>query len=183
MSAPKTDALPLGDTPVAPGLEWIARDSVNALASIGGRVKPSFNALRTLSILLPALLLIGGCPQTSPGPEASLRQFLDHVKQGRGADAFRSLTQENQKVLLDKMHSLRGAEEGADAAGAFLFDEFGLSALSDPENIVIVSPIGKEVRLRVSVEQGRSADIRLVQEGGHWSVDLLGSMNVAEVPG
>ncbi|MCB9654851.1 MAG: hypothetical protein H6729_12050 [Deltaproteobacteria bacterium] len=57
-----------------------------------------------------------------------------------------------------------------------LFSDLRLIVLGEPENIVLVSPFGQEVTLRVSLAQGRSADFRLVREGKAWKVDLMSAL-------
>jgi hypothetical protein len=51
--------------------------------------------------------------------------------------------------------------------------------LSPPESVAVVSPPGPEATLRVTVKDGRSAEMRMVREGTGWKVDLLGSLKKA----
>lgn len=117
-----------------------------------------------------------GCAREAGRPEDALESFLREVSFGRAEAAWKRLTEESRDALVDRHRAL------AEAAGRtvddpkpaeFLFSTLDLVVLSPAESIVVVSPPGDVVTLRVTVEGGRSAEVRMVQQGGAWRVDLM----------
>ncbi len=135
--------------------------------------------LRAFSLVL---LMLGatttGCKKQEPRPEEVLKAFLADLQFGRAKHAWLSLTEQTQKELLKRHHTLTKAdgEKATEKPETILFSELGLVVLAAPENIVVVSPIGNEVRLRATVKGGKSAELYLRKESGGWKIDLLKSL-------
>ncbi|MBK8014372.1 MAG: hypothetical protein IPK13_23870 [Deltaproteobacteria bacterium] len=156
-----------------------------------------------LVLALAALLALGACQRrASDRPEDTLRAFLTRLREGRAQEAWHQLSGASQASLRDRAHreaerraSLKSDAPGApdapsgttsqgaaspsapdDEAYTLLFADLRLMVLGEPESIVLVSPFGPEVTLRVSLPRGRSADFRLVREGKEWKVDLMSAL-------
>lgn len=125
--------------------------------------------------------LVGSCANKRPKPEEALEAFLADVQYGRADSAWAALTEESRTRLLERHRALaEAAGKPVDETPAkILFGDLGLVVQSPPESIVVASPLGNEVTLRVTVEGGRSAEIRMVREGVRWKVDLTGSLERA----
>jgi hypothetical protein len=131
-------------------------------------------------------MLIGGfgCPENKADPEEAFKKFVADVHARRSEAVWNELTASTRAELTRRHKEIRastkrdGGAEG-DVAAAILFDELGLMVLNQPESIAIVSPPGQEVMLRVSVKDGRSADVKMVREDQTWKVDLLRSLSPA----
>jgi hypothetical protein len=131
---------------------------------------------RALSVLALAIALTG-CRAEVPTPEAALSQFVQDVRTRRAAAVWAGLSAASRAELE------RRAQAIAEATGApvekdparLLFTDLELVAIDKPEAVTVVSPVGSEVMLQVSLAGGRSARLRMVREGTRWKVDLLGS--------
>lgn len=133
-----------------------------------------------VACLLLGLTLAAGCKERRSSPEASLRTFLAQLYARQAKQAWQGLSKSSREALK------RDAEALARAAGDpevktspedLLFNQTELTLLAKPGSISVVSPLGgDEVLLRVTVEEGASANIRMVREGKEWKVDLVGSL-------
>ncbi len=121
---------------------------------------------------------IVGCRNDRPTPEEALRQFLQSLRSRRAKDAWGALSSGSRTKITEL------AKQTAEARGepvpkehaAALFTELELVALREPESVSVVSPLGNEVMLRVSVKGGQTANIRMVLEESRWKVDLMDAL-------
>lgn len=122
-----------------------------------------------------------GCADRRPRPEEALNAFLADLQYGRAESAWAALSESSRRELLERHRRLAEArgEKPDDSPSQILFGDLGLVAMSPPESVVVVSPLGNEAKLRVTVAGGRSAVIRMVREGAVWKVDLFGSLEPA----
>lgn len=129
------------------------------------------------------LLLVAtstGCKERRNSPEASLRTFLSQVYARQAKQAWQGLSKSSRDALRADAEALAQAA-GESAAKTspedLLFSQAELTLLAKPDSISVVSPLGgDEVLLRVTVEEGPSANVRMVREGKDWKVDLVGSL-------
>lgn len=134
--------------------------------------------------LVAACLLLGpslaACKDKKTTPEANLRTFLSQVYAHQGKQAWQGLSKGSQDALRADAEALARAAGDAKVetdADDLLFMQADLTLLAKPDSISVVSPLGgDEVLLRVTVEEGPSANIRMVREGRSWKVDLVGSL-------
>lgn len=133
-------------------------------------------------VLAVALSLAGGCRQAADQPEQALERFLAAVAAGRADEAWGALSSASKAALLARHEALARAG-GRDATAASpaetLFEELDLRLLAQPESVVVVSPLGNTVTLRVTVKDGPSTEIRMVREERGWSVDLESALKPA----
>lgn len=120
-------------------------------------------------------LLALGCRPAESRPEQALETFLQEVSFGRAEAAWTKLSSGSQAALRERHRRLREAagqppEEPEPAR--LLYGTAGLTVLNPAESVAVVSPPGDVVTLRVSVEGGSSAEVRMVKEEGGWRVDL-----------
>jgi hypothetical protein len=129
---------------------------------------------------LASSLPLAGCKDRSNSPEASLRTFLGQVYNRQAKQAWLGLSKGSQETLRKDAEALaRAAGEPAPKTTpeGLLFEDSELTLLAKPGSISVVSPLGgEEVLLRVTIEEGPSANIKMVREGRHWKVDLVGSL-------
>ena len=132
-------------------------------------------------IALVFLLALVAC-EKKLGPEETLNRFLADLRFGRSEQVWASLSQ-GARTQLEQRHAERrkvaGLPEQKPDPAKILFADLGLNLLSPPESVAVAGPISDTVRLRVTVEQGNSADIYMVQEGGAWKVDLAKSLKAS----
>ena len=136
--------------------------------------------------ILAALLGAAGCPENKVDPEDAFRKFARDVHEHRAEAVWSALTAAT-RADLELRHRALVRASGRDAGkesepppSEVLFDELGLALLNPIESVAVVSPPGgAEVMLRVSVKDGRSADIKMVREGQTWKVDLVSSLQKA----
>jgi hypothetical protein len=138
-------------------------------------------------------LLALGCRPAESRPEQVLEAFLQEVSFGRAEAAWNDLSKETRDALRERHRQLRRAagqppEEPEPAE--LLYGVAGLTVLNPAESVAVVSPPGDVVTLRVSVEGGRSAEVRMVRRDGVWRVDLRdllatrsSTVGDAEIPG
>jgi hypothetical protein len=133
---------------------------------------------RAIRLSFLALLLTSACPAPRPDPEEALKTFLSDLRNGRSEAAWSSLSAASRRELERRHEALeRAAGVKSDASAAqLLFEDLGLMVINPPESIAQASPQGRETTLRVSIKDGRSADVRMVLEENRWVVDLIGSM-------
>ncbi len=140
--------------------------------------------MRTVS-LLPVVALTcaftAACADRRPKPEEALNAFLADLQYGRADAAWAALSESSKHRLLEAHQQLvaAGSKADDDLASEILFGDLGLVVMSPPESVVVVSPLGNEAKLRVTVAGGKSADIRMVREGTAWKVDLVDSLHPA----
>lgn len=120
-------------------------------------------------------LLALACRPAESRPEQVLEAFLQEVSFGRAEAAWNKLSEETRNVLRERHRRLREAagqppEEPEPAE--LLYGVAGLTVLNPAESVAVVSPPGDVVTLRVSVEGGRSAEVRMIRRDGSWRVDL-----------
>jgi hypothetical protein len=122
-----------------------------------------------------------GCPRDRPRPEEALEAFLADIQYGRADAAWAALSEGSRQSLIERHRTLAtGAGEATEETPAqILFGDLNLVVMSPPESIIVASPLGNEVMLRVAVAGGKSADIRMVREGVAWKVDLTSSLHPA----
>ena len=176
MSAPKTDALPLGRRPSDAGY----KRSLGWLSTCDGSRVSHFSSRAAMV----AVLFAAACSPGVAEPERALAQFLGHVQRGRADDAWNALTAESQSQLRAQAATLAEAagQPPTDDVDEILFDQLRLRAPAKPDTIVVVGPLGERVRLRVSMpDDARSAELWMVKEDGRWKVDLVGSL-IARAP-
>jgi hypothetical protein len=103
---------------------------------------------------------------------------LSDVKQRRAEPAWAALSKPSKEALLADAKAL--AEATGDPPetdpGKLLFERSELLLLRVPESISVASRPGDVAVLRVPVEGGASANVRMVREGAAWKVDLMGSL-------
>lgn len=132
-------------------------------------------------LLLSVLCFLAlGCRPAESRPEDVLESFLQEVSFGRAEAAWRRLSERSREALVERHRALaEAAGEAVDPSpdpADVLSSTLGLTVLSPAESVVVVSPPGDVVTLRVSVEGGRSAEVRMVREDGSWRVDLVDSL-------
>lgn len=110
-----------------------------------------------------------------------MEAFLADIQYGRADSAWAALTEASRTRLLERHRALAAAagKPTDETPAKILFGDLGLVVQSAPESIVVASPLGNEVTLRVTVAGGKSAEIRMVREGIRWKVDLMGSLGPA----
>jgi hypothetical protein len=139
--------------------------------------------MRALSLfwVIALTCAAAGCADRRPRPEEALNAFLADLQYGRAEAAWAALSESSRTKLLERHQRLARAagKPSDDTPAQILFGELGIVVMSAPESVVVVSPLGNEAKLRVTVAGGRSADIRMVREGPAWKVDLLGSLDEA----
>ena len=123
----------------------------------------------------------GGCADRRPRPEEALNAFLADLQYGRAEAAWAALSESSRQKLIERHRLLSDArgKPADETPSQILFGDLGIVVMSPPESVVVVSPLGNEAKLRVTVAGGRSADIRMVREGAAWKVDLFGSLEDA----
>lgn len=141
---------------------------------------PMQGVMRAVAMVV---LAFAGCAKAKPYPEEEvLRAFLGDLR-ARRADAAWAVLSESSKHELERRHAAlmraMGKEVGETKPAKMLFEQLGVMSLAQPESIVMTSAPGDDVRMQVSVKDGKSAEIRMVKEGGAWKVDLMGSLKPA----
>jgi hypothetical protein len=137
---------------------------------------------------LVAALAPGACRKPPAEPEPTLERFLADVRLGRAEQAWSALSTQSREVLAARRRALLEAagktRDGGDAddPSRSLFEALGLTALAAPESVVLVSPPGDEIRLRVAVKGGQSGEVFMVREGAEWKVDLVRSLRPEAAP-
>jgi hypothetical protein len=141
---------------------------------------------RAFSIVIAALFALAAeaCAERKTEPEEVLKSFIASVRAHRADQAWSLLSESSRKELETRHQELAKAAKKTGAAAKatpeeMLYDELGLVTLNPSESIAVVSPPGREVTLRVSVKDGRSAEIRMLREDSGWKVDLFGSLKKA----
>jgi hypothetical protein len=153
-------------------LHWIESGPVNHGESVARRF--------WFSILLLAVFATA-CPGKRPDPEEVLRTFLSDLRNHRVDAAWAALSESTQKELMSRHQKLvEAGVEKNEATPMQLLRELGLTMLNKDETISVVSPIGLEVDLQVTVKDGRIAKVHMVQEGHRWKVDLMRSLEPAK---
>ncbi|MFO0727392.1 MAG: hypothetical protein U1E65_26685 [Myxococcota bacterium] len=139
---------------------------------------------RCVAALALGLLFSGlpACKPSSSTPEDALRGFLGELKNHRASEAFQHLSSESQAALKKDAQALAEATHDPVATdpAKLLFERSEVILLRQPESISVASRPGDAVMLRVSVENGESANVRMVREGTAWKVDLMGSLTPRE---
>ena len=122
-----------------------------------------------------------GCADRRPRPEDALNAFLADLQYGRAESAWAALSESSRQKLIERHRLLfeAGGQKTDDTPSEILFGDLGIVVMSPPESVVVVSPLGNEAKLRVTVAGGRSADIRMVREGSGWKIDLMASLEEA----
>jgi predicted nucleic acid-binding Zn-ribbon protein len=113
-------------------------------------------------------------------PEAALDAFFTDLRFQRVDRAYAALAHRSRTWLEERHRRLQRAATPADQPSddasidrhELLYRTLDLTLLSPPESIVVVSPPGDRVTLRVTVEGGASAEVVMVREDGRWKVDL-----------
>lgn len=128
-----------------------------------------------------ALVILCAAPACKPGnttPEEALRGFLGELKNRRASEAWSHLSADSQAALKKDAEAIAAAtkEPVVTDPAKLLFDRSEILMLRAPESISVVSRPGDAVMLRVTVENGESAKVRMVREGVVWKVDLFGSL-------
>lgn len=137
---------------------------------------------------LSCLLLFGniaGCPGRAETPEGALETFLANVRSRRGAPAYKALSAASRTEMERRAKTraeMTGEAVETDPA-QLIFSDLELVALRKPASIRVAGPLGDAVDLRVSVEGGETAIVKMVREGRGWKVDLFGSLDPFEVSG
>ena len=151
-------------------------------ASMTSEVRRRVHRPRRLGRAAVFLLLAGACTPACKGtpttPEDTLREFLTDLKSRKAKEAWAALTKESQQAIIEDDAALAkaaGTEPESDPA-RLLYERAEIVLLNAPESISIASRPGDSVVLRVAVEGGKSASIRMVREGPAWKVDLLKSV-------
>ncbi len=123
-------------------------------------------------------VMVGACRPGAATPEDALRTFLGDVSSRRAAEAWAGLSKSSQEVLLADARALAAAtgQEPETDPGKLLFERSELLLLRKAESISVASRPGDVATLRVPVEGGASANVRMVREGAAWKVDLMGSL-------
>lgn len=138
--------------------------------------------LRSSFFLVVVAISAAGCPRAEVQPEDALKRFLADLQFGRADAAWAALTDGAKEDLLQRHRALAQAAHRppTERPADILYGELGLEVLGTPENVVVVSPLGPEVVLRVSVKGGRSAEIRMQRAGQDWKVDLVAALHPAD---
>jgi hypothetical protein len=131
-----------------------------------------------------AVSALDACAENKAQPEDVLKKFLGDVRAHRSDQAWALLSESSRKELERRHREIaKAAAKSGDAAKGtleeMLFEDLGLMMLNPPESVAVVSPPGPEATLRVTVKDGRSAEVRMVKEGAGWKVDLVGSLRKA----
>lgn len=156
MSESKSEALPLGDAPMRTTLEKIAVWLSMALLCV----------------------MVGACRPGAATPEDALKTFLGDVQSRRSSEAWAGLSASSQEALLADARKLAAAtgEPAETDPGKLLFERGELLILRKAESISVASRPGDVAMLRVAVEGGASANVRMVRDGASWKVDLVSSL-------
>ncbi|MGF1509993.1 MAG: hypothetical protein ACFB9M_10885 [Myxococcota bacterium] len=149
--------------------------------------------------LVPTLLLaLAACPSpsTAPSETVSLQQdppgpaleaFFTDLRYQRIDEAWNALSEASRDWLETRHRALRHAQTGTVSSSdmpddldrsKLLYRTLDLRILAPPENIVVVSPPGTRVTLRVSSKGGASAEFVMVREDSRWKVDLLRTLKL-----
>lgn len=133
-----------------------------------------------IAVLGTLLVGLAACPKRELDAKDTCTQFLNDVRNRRGAAAFDALSEASQTEL--RRRHLELADAGGhdpDASPAYLiFKTLDVELMSTVQSIAEASrPDPAEVLLRVAVQSGKSADIRMIREGTGWKVDLFGSLS------
>lgn len=137
--------------------------------------------LEKIAVWLSMALLcavVGACRPGAATPEDALRTFLGDVSARRASEAWAGLSKPSQEALLGdarKLAEVTGQPAETDP-GKLLFERSELLLLRKAESISVASRPGDVAMLRVPVEGGASANVRMVREGASWKVDLVGSL-------
>jgi len=126
------------------------------------------------------------CQPAESRPEQVLETFLQEVSFGRADAAWSKLSQETRDALRERhrrRQEVAGEAPTEPEPAELLYDTANLTVLNPAESIAVVSPPGDVVTLRVSVEGGRSAELRMVRRDGAWKVDLLDLLKTEGDPG
>jgi hypothetical protein len=105
-------------------------------------------------------------------PEGALEAFLEDAQRGRWAQAAARVSEDGMEYLRARYAALHGPEAAKEADAGALLEAIELRVEQAPTSVVVVSPIGRRVTLRATVEEGRSAEFPMVEEDGDWKVDL-----------
>lgn len=137
--------------------------------------------LEKIAVLLSMALVcaqVGACRPSAATPEDALRGFLQDVRARRAPAAWAALSAPSQEAILAdaaRLAEATGDPPETDPA-KLLFERSELMTLRQPESISVASRPGDVALLRVPVEGGASANVRMVREGAAWKVDLVGSL-------
>ena len=137
------------------------------------------------AILIALATTLSGCRTDTTTPEGALRQFINNVQIHRADEVYDGLSAASRAELHARARAqaeATGAEPVTDRS-QLLFRETQLIALRKPESISVASPLGTEVTVRVSVEGGQTAEVKMVREGTTWKVDLFDSLQASPDPG
>ena len=150
----------------------IKRDHLQSRASVRF-------AWKSLVLFFGILVLGAGCAEDKSKPEEVLGLFLANLQyELRAKQTWDMLTEENQGILKERYEA---THPGADPEPEqILLQAVSPVLIQKPENIVVISPIGNELKMRVSGAQGKSADFYLVRHNDTWKIDLLKSLGATE---
>lgn len=129
---------------------------------------------RSCAVVLAVASMVA-CDSPESRPEDVLKAFLQEVSFGRAEPAWSRLSERTRRLLVERHEARKKAAGEAPTEprpAELLFSDLGLTVLNPAESVVVVSPPGDVVTLRVSVEGGESAEVRMVKEDGAWRVDL-----------
>lgn len=155
--------------------------STGSPASVTSEVRRRVHRPRDLGLTAVFLLLAAcapACKGTPSTPEETLREFLSDLKSRKAKEAWALLSKESQQAIIDDdavLAKAAGSEPETDPA-RLLYERAEIVLLNEPESISVASRPGDSVLLRVAVEGGKSATVRMVREGQAWKVDLLKSV-------
>lgn len=131
-----------------------------------------------LALVLQLALATGGCRSDRQTPEEALRQFVSDVQNRRAKDAWAAISAQSRAKITEQAEAVAQAagKKPPKPAAMALFSHLELVALRMPESASVVSPLGNQVMLRVSVEGGKTANLKMVLEDNRWKVDLLDAL-------
>ena len=139
---------------------------------------------RRFAILIAFVSSASACRAPVTTPEGALRQFINDVEIRRANEVYDRLSAASRAELHRRAKVLAEASgtEIVTDKGQLLFRQTQLIALRRPESISVASPLGAEVKVRVSVQGGQTAEVQMVREGKTWKVDLFKSLTAMPDP-
>ncbi|MCY1081159.1 hypothetical protein [Archangium lansingense] len=132
--------------------------------------------LPAMSLLLLALLALGGCdrPSSLP-PDKAYLVFLEHMRRQDEKKAYAFLSQPTQEALKSRAEAAAKASGGAVKADpvAFFFANVPL-----PPDVTGVSVLNEEGDVAVVVVDSSNvkSQVRMVREPSGWKIDLTQSL-------
>ena len=127
--------------------------------------------LSATSLLVLALLALGGCSRGGQTPVEVYKNFHAKVQQQQYREAYAALSKPSRDAIDERVQKLKEASGGTLKAEPY--EVFFANSVPPPDvtEVTLVSEQGDVAKVRV-VSSGKSREVRMVREASDWKIDL-----------